>query len=209
MVLGMVGILFRSLKCFHMPLSHHEPNYFCTDLHSNGPDNFLMSNPNRGSSVELRLLWFGFTQHVWNTLHRLLSLRLSIKASGEAGQQSGHQMSLKPILNAVSQLCRGQRWHDYLQTLSADTTVLQPHHLVLFFFLQSQLSVKCFKIICSPEVSFLFREIYFSSIFKFVNMFTLSKCMHGTDQNWPGTLRRLLQVKLATGTLRVEWHSLA
>lgn len=188
-----------------MALSHHEPNYFCTDLHSNGPDNFLMSNPNQGSSVELRLLWFGFTQHVWNTLHRLLSVRLKIKASGEAGQQSGHQMSLKPILNAVSRLSHGQHWHDYLQTLSADATVLKLRHL----FLQCQKSVKSFKIICSPEVSFPFREIYFSSIFQFVNMFTLSKCMCGTDQNWPRTLRRLLQVKLATGTLRVEWHSLA
>lgn len=133
---GHGSILFRSLKCFHMALSHHEPNYFCTDLHSNGPDNFLMSNPNQGSSVELRLLWFGFTQHVWNTLHRLLSLRLKIKASGEAGQQSGYQMSLKPILNAVSQLSHGQHWHDYLQTLSADATVLKLHHLFT-------VSVKC------------------------------------------------------------------
>ena len=77
--------LFRSLKCFHIPFSLHEPNYFCTDLHSNGPDNFLMSNPNQGSSVELGLLWFGFTQHVWNTLLRFLSTGFNIKWVSRVG----------------------------------------------------------------------------------------------------------------------------
>lgn len=48
---GESSILFRSLKCFHIPFSLHEPNYFCIYLHSNGPDNLLMSNPNQGSSV--------------------------------------------------------------------------------------------------------------------------------------------------------------
>lgn len=59
-------------------------------------------------------------------------------------------------------------------------------------------------------VIFLRKYIYLcSSKFNFVNMFTLSRCVCNVDQSLPRILRRLLQVKLATGTLRAAWHSFA
>lgn len=103
---GQSGILFRSLKCFHIPFSLHVPNYFCTDLHSNGPDNFLMSNPNQCSSLQLVLLWFGFTQHVWNTLLRFLStgwIQHQGKWVSRAAEWASEGHLLSPTYNAASQ----------------------------------------------------------------------------------------------------------
>lgn len=58
------GRIFRSFKCVHILLVHHETNYLCTNLHSAAPDNVLMSDPNWDGSLELHSLWFGFTQHL-------------------------------------------------------------------------------------------------------------------------------------------------
>lgn len=133
MVLGMVAYYLGHWSAFTWPF--HTMNQTISALICTAMAQIIFWCLTLTRAAQWNSAYFGLASlSMYETL--FIGFCHSDSKSGEAGQQSGHQMSLKPILNAVSQLSHGQHWHDYLQTLSADATVLKLHHLFT-------VSVKC------------------------------------------------------------------